>query len=268
MFRVLHISDFHLNQSTLKDWNLYLKKPLIDKLKELSTKTNIDIVAFTGDILDKGGKDFENDNEGFSTAKAQIFDPILESLDIGIDRFFMVPGNHDIQRNKDSERDELGIQAYFEKDPSNIRKFINEKNDDGIKRIGSFKQFESDLYEGIKAKKIGKFSSSFIINIDNKDVGIACLNSAWRCYDNNDHGRVIIGTDVLSEHTQHLGKCDLKIALTHHPIDSLSDLERDTISSHLSKDFDLMLFGHSHRTITTITTGFTVPFSLIWHPRV
>ena len=140
-------SDFHLNQDTLKDWNLYLKDALIDKVKASANGHNIDLVAFTGDILDRGGTAFQNEKEAFSLADKNVFQPLLDSLSLGRDRFFIVPGNHDIQREKDLERDELGLRSYFEKDQKNIRKFINESEDafDGIKRIQAYKEFENDF---------------------------------------------------------------------------------------------------------------------------
>lgn len=257
--RILHLSDFHLNQDTLKDWNLYLKDALIDKVKASPNGHNIDLVAFTGDILDRGGTAFQNEKEAFSLADKNVFQPLLDSLSLGRDRFFIVPGNHDIQREKDLERDELGLRSYFEKDQKNIRKFINESEDafDGIKRIQAYKEFENDFYSNVNLSLIGKFSSSFIVELGKKTVGVVCINSAWRCYDNSDHGRIIVGMDVLAKHSKRLENCDLKIALMHHPLDSISHMERDVISSHLSSQFDLMLFGHSHRTFTSITSGFT-----------
>ena len=35
MIRIIHLSDFHLNEQNLRDWKNYIKDALLKKLKEL-----------------------------------------------------------------------------------------------------------------------------------------------------------------------------------------------------------------------------------------
>jgi len=53
--RILHISDFHLNGKYIED-----ARTLLDNLLDAVIQSNqqIDLVIFSGDMIDKGGKDF------------------------------------------------------------------------------------------------------------------------------------------------------------------------------------------------------------------
>ncbi len=261
MIKIIHFSDLHLNQQTLRDWKNYIQTAFIDKLKEINKEKEITFIAFTGDLIDTGGSDFDSTANAFKTFNKEVITPILSSINLGVDRFFIVPGNHDIVRSLDHKRIELGNRSYFKEGYKNISEFIVgalKKNEyDGMERMRPFKEFESLLYAGASDCKLTMFGSSFIQNVDETSVGIACLNSSWRCYDKNDSGRLIVGEDQLNDNIKFISKCEVKIALLHHPLDWLVEEERAIITSHLAKDFDLLLMGHVHESKTSIATGFT-----------
>ncbi len=261
MIRIIQLSDFHINPKNLKDWNNYLKKALLKKLEELNNQNEITFIAFTGDLIDLGGSEFTSAQEAFEKFKLQIITPIITSLGLPVDKFLIIPGNHDVVRNEDSERDELGSKSYFS-NPENISTFmqsaIKDENFDGMKRMIPYKNFEKELYKDVVSlHNITMFGSSFIVDNNDKKIGVACLNSAWRCFGKNDKGNLLIGEDQLIEHTNFIESTDFKVALVHHPIDTLSAVESKLILDHLHKDYDVLLFGDSHETISSMSTGFT-----------
>ena len=69
MIRILHLTDFHLNKRTLEDWNKHYRKALFSKFDELQLERKIDLVLFTGDMIDKAGKDFGSAKQGFESFK-------------------------------------------------------------------------------------------------------------------------------------------------------------------------------------------------------
>lgn len=261
MIRILHLTDFHLNKTTLRDWNNYLKDALISTLKHENSITPIDIVAFTGDMIDMGGKDLEGATKAFNIFHENIIQSILQTTNLPIEKFLIVPGNHDIVREADSERIELGNTEWFKKSNRNISSYIEENIEgdsfSGMERIREYKDFEKELYSKISDYNYSHFGSSVKFKIGKENVGISCLNSAWRCYGKDDNGNIIIGDEQLIRNFKTISNCSVKIALVHHPLDWVSQIERGLISNHIYKDYDLLLLGHVHENQTSISSGFT-----------
>jgi len=261
MIRIIHLTDFHLNPDTLRDWQNYVGKSLILKLKDLHAQKPINIIAFTGDMVDEGGKNYKNINEAFALFKNEVIDPIVKDLSLSDNQFLIIPGNHDTVRTKDEKRIELGNVEYF-KEHKNIADFMNKavKNNDfsGMERMHDYKDFEKIFYSGAGVNsKLSIFGSSFKLDINGVSVGICCLNSSWRCYSKKtDKGNLLIGEEQLVSNTKFIENSSIKIALMHHPLDWLSPVEQSTITNHINKDFHLLLVGHVHENKTSVQTGF------------
>ncbi|HTO37837.1 MAG TPA: metallophosphoesterase [Brumimicrobium sp.] len=252
MIRILHLTDFHLNNKTLKDWNDYIEDSFFLKLDELQREKKIELVVFTGDLIDKAGEDFGSTINGLNKFKEIIINPIIEKLDIDVSKFIICPGNHDINRCADTKMDEIGILGGLDS-IEEINNFINSEdaNYDKIKRIKEYKEFEFELYEKIKPKKThSKFKFSIIHEMNGKSIGISSINSSWRCYGENDFSNLLIGENQLNDNYRFIKDCDVKIALVHHHLDWLSDIEKQIIKSHFSINYDLILSGHEHQTDT------------------
>lgn len=249
MIRILHLTDFHLNNKTLKDWNDFLKDAFFYKLDEIKKEKKIDLVLFTGDMIDQAGKDFGSVKVGLQKFYENIINPTLTALNLDISRFIICPGNHDINRNADKKFHENGLKHELNSIEM-INSFMNSSpNDyDGIQRIKEYKKFELDLYNQVPNKLHSKFKFSIILDIGGKSVGISSLNSSWRCYGDDDHKNLLLGENQLNDNFLFVKDCDLKIALMHHQLDWLSEIESKTIKSHISSNYDLIFSGHVHET--------------------
>ncbi|MFB9079644.1 metallophosphoesterase [Flavobacterium procerum] len=262
MIRILHLTDFHLDTRTLKDWNNFYKDALLEKLKELNEIRPIDFIVFTGDLIDKGGKDFKGATKGFEEFKINVILPILELLQLEISRFIITPGNHDINRFADGKIDENGLKSTLT-NAQEVIDFMDKAEKSGtyrhIERIKEYKNFEFSLYESVADEKLHslfQFSLRFK-NIAGKSVGISSLNSSWRCYDDNDFGNLFIGENQVNNNFKFIKDCHLKIAIVHHQLDWLSQVEKQTIHSHINKNFDIVFSGHVHEHMSSMHTGFT-----------
>ena len=56
--RILHFSDFHLRPNGQGKRSMDIFNRMMEKLQEINLEENIDLVIFSGDMIDKGGKDF------------------------------------------------------------------------------------------------------------------------------------------------------------------------------------------------------------------
>lgn len=257
MLQIIHLSDFHLNPKNLSDWNSYVKRPFIDKLKSLSLDATKLLIVCTGDLVDKGGSDYKSIQDAFHLFQVEVIDFICSELSLSIDRFLIVPGNHDIVRENDSPKIELGSKEFF-KTYNNIlaaqKDIIDKGEREGVKRIIPYNEFEEILYNGFK-RYTSFLGCAFKYEI-NGNVGVSCLNSAWRAYDDNDKNFLILGEEQLNRCSDFICDCNIRIALMHHPLDWFG-LEKNIISSHIYKDYDLLFVGHVHESQTMIQTGFT-----------
>lgn len=212
MIRILHLTDFHLNQKNLKDWKSFLREAFLNKIKALDRKRALTIIAFTGDLIDLGGADFKDIQTAFDVFKTEVIDPIIAEVGFDIEKFLIVPGNHDVLRSLDDKRSELGSLAYFKENYENISDYIisANKNDDfqGMERIKPFKRFEKELYKDVNNYNYSLFGSSYKFTAESEKIGICCLNSSWRCYDKNDLGKLIIGEDQLVQSFNHIKDCE------------------------------------------------------------
>lgn len=246
--RIIHLSDIHLDNSNLKDCNIFMQA-LINDLNNLKKEKAIDLLFITGDLIDKGGKSFGDIASAFQNFEKVIIDPMVQ-IGITPNRIYFVPGNHDIDRNADSMETELRLAASLE-NSDRVNAFIDSGNEEEIRRILAYKSFEKDFHENeypYLKKTITNFHSSYIININGANVGINCLNTAWRCYDSkNDKNRILLGERQITDGYEDIKACDLKIALIHHSIDWLNEFETDFIESFISSHYDLVFCGHVHK---------------------
>jgi 3',5'-cyclic AMP phosphodiesterase CpdA len=256
MIRILHLTDFHLNNKTLKDWDDFLKEAFFKKIEELQNERPIDLVLFTGDMIDKAGLDFKEKDDpispttkAFNLFKNQIIDPIIQKLNIDISKFVICPGNHDINRNADKPFHEIGLKVNLDS-IDKINSFTNLDVDDydGIRRIKEYKDFEFELYKGVNEKIHSKFKFSIKLDIKGKSIGVSSLNSSWRCYDDDDFNNLLIGDNQINDNYKFIKDCEIKIALMHHQLEWISDVEAKTIKSHISQNYDLIFSGHVHQT--------------------
>jgi predicted MPP superfamily phosphohydrolase len=259
MIRIIHFSDFHLNKKNLEDWNFFIKESLITELKNLNEETPIDLIFLTGDLIDRGGNSFQSIDDAFTEFNKQIISPILSSLNLPIERFLIIPGNHDLNQKADKEFMDIGLRTYFDSSEK-IQTFItNGKSGDlqGFERIRPFKDFEQSLYNSVKNCQLSCFDSNFILSINGKKVGVSCLNSSWRCYDSKtDKGLIIVGDTQIANSNAFLKDCYLKIALIHHPYDWINAVERKVIHTHLHKNYNMMFLGHVHEGETSVETNY------------
>lgn len=258
--RILHISDMHYSKENEESFELNLIKPMLEDLKLMAKEKEFDFVVFSGDMVDKGGKSFDNDLMlGLLEFESKVITPILETLELVKNRFIMVPGNHDIERTKDNPYMEIGLVEKL-KNYDEVYQFMeNKRNKDndweGILRIQSYKEFEKNFYD---LDNIQKFEVIHTLEINNQKVGIAAFNTSWRCFDENDKGRIILGESQINNALRKFqeNKCDLKIAILHHPIDEIHEFEMSEIQNILSREFDFIFTGHVHFNDSQVLNNF------------
>lgn len=248
--RILHFSDFHLNGEHIEEAKLilsYMKKALAG----INTDSEIDLVLFSGDMLDQGGRGFDNLTEGFEAFRKEFITPLMEFLGLPKSRFIFTPGNHDIDRNADNKWTDDGIEAESNSWDNIVQILKDSKIGDATHRLDAFKKFEKEYYSDFEDIKylFNRFASTFTMVINGVSVGIVSLNTVWRCGFDDAH-KIALGINQITEQSLSIADSQLKIALTHYPIDFLKEFERVEVTQKCASHFDLLFCGHSHRGYT------------------
>lgn len=260
--KILHLSDFHLNSSNLNDWDMYIKDALVNLVHENVNKGEDLFILCTGDLIDKGGKEYCGVEKALNLFKEKVIDVLVAETGISLDHFIITPGNHDIDRSADDEIANSGLRSSFSSESDGIMKLNNyaqsiissEKDKRYSKRMIPFKSFEKNLYKDFPNVSCSFLGTSFVFECDNKTMCFNAINTSWLAYDDYDseYG-VAISEAQYDFFKEVLRQSDVKIALMHHPMDWLK-YENNTIGKWLFADYDIMTVGHIHEADSQITT--------------
>lgn len=246
--RIIHLSDIHYSEKEKYKIDKYILNPLIQKLKKETSSIKADLLCITGDLIDKGGIDSENVETAFLSCYEDFISPIAEQLSINKENIIICPGNHDISKKEDSKRAEESLRSEFsslEIVNNYIQEQSNNESPEDHHRIMPFKKFEKDFYKGVNNSNITLFSSAHKRTINGLKIGINCINSVWRYYD--DDSTLFIGkTQLENEYVNDFSTCDLTIALSHNNPNSISKFESKYFENKLAENYRIHLFGHTH----------------------
>ena len=239
---IIHISDTHIRLSNL-DQLLQYREALVKDIKKNLSEEEIksSIICFTGDLINQGNYGY-NEEKQYSIATDNFIIPLLLDLDMDLESFFIVPGNHEVDRSKINSIYDNGLKETL-KDYTGTLSIDYSKETSLRERFDDFRKFEMELF---------KICSDDIVNvrqitINNFNVGVCLINTSWNLASDsqNDKGKVIIGQNLLTAALRKMKLCDYKICLMHHSSSWLRDEDAMNIEPLLAQ-FDLVLCGHSH----------------------
>ena len=238
---ILQLSDLHaLEESSVL---LQYSKRIIDDLDNIKTKydLSIDFITFCGDLIQSGA----NFDVQFQCAYDYFITPILKKLNLDESSIFFVPGNHEIDLTQKDNIMEKGIKEELTS-IKNIKTILQSTSIiEYVKRLCPFSEYallfnNKYLYES-------EFAQSYIVNKEDIKVGISCFNTAWNSSGDSskDKGALIFGYPEAEKALRSISSCKFKIAIMHHPISWISDLESQKFDEILS-NYNLVLSGHLH----------------------
>lgn len=244
--RILHFSDFHLNAPDLLQLSKNNFKHFIDGVKEVQREKPIDLIIFTGDMVNKAGDGYDSLPDALNTFKSEVIVPLLKELKLPHSRFALVSGNHDINRKTVTEGENLKMEKDLNSDEK-LSNFLDTQHINcTVKRTADFKKFQKDFYEGCGEYHHSPFESTLLLEIDSRLVGINLLDSSWRCYSDYDQGHILLGRKQFIYADESIHDCDLKIAIAHHDYSWMASFDQKKIGELLSQSYKVYLCGHNH----------------------
>ena len=246
----LHVSDLHcLNPTTNWDSQEILHS-ILEDLSILEQKHNLkpDLVFFTGDAAFGEtakipiAEQFEYAGEFFEKLRTAF------SKEISRDNIFIVPGNHDVNRENvtDDQTHWLDTEAHH----NVICRLIAESDKQWkryIERQAEFAEFLNIWGYNHLLKDRDHLVFHSIRDISGLSIGIAGFNSAWSSSRDNEKGKLWFGGQwQVQELASRLEKTDISIALMHHPPNWFVEQDDAKTWRLIERKFNFLLHGHEH----------------------
>ncbi|MRG92599.1 metallophosphoesterase family protein [Polyangium spumosum] len=238
--RFLHLSDLHLRPQRVKRYDQdRVLRGLVDFLAQDRERFPLDLVFVTGDLAHSGKPDeFE--------LVVDLFQRILDVTGVAPAHFFVVPGNHDVDRDvgrwlrRTLDKDEEAI-TFFEDE--HARRFHTQKLEAYRQALGSLLGEDRALGLGVGANAVE------VVTVRGARIAVASFNSAFFAQGDDDQGKLWLGEPNIDRAGDRIADEGARaaIALLHHPFEALHELERDVIEHRFERVFDIVLRGHMHQ---------------------
>lgn len=236
---IVHVADIHYRKEEPEGSSNIINAFLDDLESQLKALDGYSLhMAITGDIVQAG-----NDNESYSKFLKE-FDKKLHNIGIKKANRFIVPGNHDIDREVVEAN--LGTMEQDKILFESERLFNDLVDKRGLHKgkFENYKLFESDFAKyGIDFNPAGKGWEV------NEDLGVYCLNTAMSSFggvsDIDDKGNLAIYTRGLVTWCNSR-KTSTNVLLMHHPFSHLNQWSKKELKQIVENNFTLCLCGHDH----------------------
>ena len=260
----LHLSDLHYCEPKT-GWDASrvlntLKSDLKRMLDDYGLQP--DLIFFTGDAVfgqlkQDAGYNIRDQFEGV----ANFFEQVRTAFEIEIPRenFFIVPGNHDINREYvtedqtnwlDSQQDENKIFALLQGKSLQWKRFVE--------RLVDYRSFlERHGYSHL-LQNPDNLTYTLTRSIRGNTINVYGLNSVWASSRDGEKGKLWMGGRWQIDNLLSTLPADvLSVVLMHHPSNWLVEHEDPHLSRQIERDFDFSLHGHEHQEWVTQVANHT-----------
>ena len=253
----LHLSDLHACRPRTGWDAARVQETLIADLEHLQHEHDLapDLIFFTGDAaFGEIGSDPEETLRGQLEVFAAFLEEVRKTIDPAFpwESVFLVPGNHDVNRNfvDEAQTEWLDRRNSLDEGVEIIRHgSANVTWRRLMERLEDYRDFLD--YHGRLAHLLPdreRLIYGVKRRISGLSVGIAGFNSAWSCGRDGERGNLWMAGRYQQEVLrQQLSGADLRIALMHHPPAWLVEQESPRFARRLRQDFRFLLHGHDHQ---------------------
>ena len=238
----LHISDIHMRVSDAWSQDVVLKAMCDDIARQGKNGLLPDFILATGDLAFSGNVAEYNLVESF-------FDAISAASGVPKERIFCIPGNHDIDR----DRQKISFVArHFAQSQNQVDSLLSCREDMEtlLRRESSYRKFQKSCLKGQTREwtedGLGYVS---IATFDNIRLAIVGLDFAWLAEGGiSDHGKLLVGERQVINALRIAARSDphIIISAAHHPFQLLQDFDRRPVQSRIERSCHFFHCGHLH----------------------
>jgi calcineurin-like phosphoesterase family protein len=250
--RWLHITDFHLRESTAWAQDVVLTALCEDVDRRRSESGDFDFVLATGDLA-FGGKAPEYELVG------SFFDKIAGVANVSRDRIFCVPGNHDVNRTRQTTC--FAGARHILKSQSDVDALLGEPEEMAtlLQRQENYSHFQEKYFAEQERQPIcGGLAYVSSLTIDHLKFAIVGLNTAWLAEGGvEDHSRLVAGERQIIDafYAARAAKPHIVIAMGHHPLFLLNEFDRILVQRRVEEVCHFYHCGHLHELETREVVG-------------
>lgn len=247
--RWLHISDIHMRISDAWSQDVVLKAMCDHIARQHADGVTLDFILATGDLA------FSGQVDEYKLA-ASFFDALSEASGVVKDNIFCVPGNHDVDR----ERQKIcfhGARTLLQNE-NQVDLLLSPAEDLETlrKREEAYRQFQASYFEAqdriCTADGLGYVSC---ISLGEVRIAILGLDSAWLAEGGmEDHGKVLIGERQVINALEQANTLDphIVIGMAHHPFHLFLEFDRQIVQNRIQRACRFFHCGHLHELESSI----------------
>ena len=241
----LHLSDLHMRLTDGWSQDVVLDS-MCEYVEQLCNEgLAIDFILMTGDLAFSGKSDEYE-------LVADFFDSLVTKADVPRERVFCVPGNHDIDRDR-QQMCFMGARGHL-LSQNLVDEFLEggEDLDTLLMRQEGFRGFQESYFSSQKRTRT-QDGLAYVSHLAIEDVRLAVvgLDSAWLSEGgSDDHGRILVGErqainafDLALEGTS---APHIVITIIHHPLHVLREFDRVRVTTRTGAASHFLHCGHLH----------------------
>jgi 3',5'-cyclic AMP phosphodiesterase CpdA len=245
--RILHLSDVHFRVG--KGWDSEPVTLALARFIKTEVESGLapDLVVFSGDLA------FSGKPKEYKLAWDWLENQLWPALSEGLprDRLLMVPGNHDVDRDRvDFIAKAAQSELLAKRDQSKIAEVLGNSAQRGflLKRHAAYMDFVAGWYG--ESQPLPWWQR--VIEVRGIRLHVAGLDTAWMSCGDEDRSRLLLGRYQLTQtvETPEAEDADWRIAVLHHPWEYLAEFDHHSSRSAVHQHRDLLLRGHLHQPLS------------------
>ena len=242
----LHISDFHITEDNSWSQDVVLSAMCNKIEQQHSQGVKTDFILATGDLAYSGKAEQY-------TLVASFFDQLSQSSGVAKERIFCVPGNHDINRNRQYFCF-LGARSYLV-DQSRVDVLLTPQEDlkNLLLRQEAYRKFQLNYFDQ-QDRQTSPDGLGYVVHLTISGVRLAIvgLDSAWLAAGGSeDHSRLLVGERqalTLFQQVQTVNNSPhIIVTMAHHPCHVLAEFDRLVVQNLIEDESRFFHYGHLHR---------------------
>jgi predicted MPP superfamily phosphohydrolase len=248
----LHVSDFHFVARGDEFSQRVAAEALLDDVPtRVAEAESVAFVLVTGDVA------FSGRPEEYERA-GEFLSQLATVVDVPPERFYFVPGNHDVDRTK--HRLAYGGACSEVTSQAAVDRVLGSADDlhPLVDRQGAFAGFV-DGFTGAqeRAKTADGLGYVAVLALGGLKLAIMGLNSAWLSGRDAEEMKLVIGERQIINALElaEASNAQIQIAMAHHPVEWLQEWDQTSCQHRLLPEIHFYHRGHLHMAEVSLSSS-------------